>query len=717
MKDTKKGILHILIVIAAIALMAVVVFVGVGSHHKGKAENIKLGLDLAGGVSITYEANADNPTEEQMNDTVYKLQKRVENYSTEAAVYKEGAKRINVDIPGVTDANAILEALGKAGSIQFVEPDGTVVIDGSDINTASAQTNTQGATSYEVKLELNGSGKEKFAEATERLVGQQISIVYDGSVIQAPTVNTAITDGVAVISGQESFEAAEDLAATIRIGALPLELKEVRSNVVGAKLGSEAIRTSLIAGLIGFILVILFMIIYYRIPGVAASIALTAYVAMVAIVLNGFNVTLTLPGIAGIILSIGMAVDANVIIFTRIREELATGKTVRSAIKMGFDKAMSAIVDGNITTLIAAVVLYLKGSGTVKGFAQTLGIGIVLSMVTALFVTKFVLNAFYNMGLDKEKFYGVQKKTKTIPFTKHFPKFAIFSIVLIAIGVGALFVNKSQIGEILNYGLDFKGGTSTEVTFTGDLPSNDEMAKAVEDATGCKAEISEVKGANALLVKTTELDLSKREALQTALQETYQVEEKNIQTESISASVSDEMKSDAIIAVIIAGICMLIYIWIRFKDFNFGASAVLALLHDVLVVFMVYSVARIAVDSNFIACMLTIVGYSVNATIVIFDRIRENKKKINDRNLEALAEVVDNSITETISRSINTSLTTFIMVFLLAILGVSSIRDFTIPLMVGIVCGAYSSICITGALWFCLKKITTKEKTSAKKAK
>lgn len=717
MKDTKKGILHILIVIAAIALMAVVVFVGVGSHHKGKAENIKLGLDLAGGVSITYEANADKPTEEQMNDTVYKLQKRVENYSTEAAVYKEGTMRINVDIPGVTDANAILEALGKAGSIQFVDPDGNVVIDGSDITTASAQTNTEGATSYEVKLELNGSGKEKFAEATERLVGQQISIVYDGNVIQAPTVNTAITDGVAVISGQESYEAAEDLAATIRIGALPLELKEVRSNVVGAKLGSEAIRTSLIAGLIGFILVVLFMMIYYRLPGVAASIALTAYVAMIAIVLNGFNVTLTLPGVAGIILSIGMAVDANVIIFTRIREELATGKTVRSAIKMGFDKAMSAIIDGNITTLIAAVVLYLKGSGTIKGFAQTLGIGIVLSMITALFVTKFILVAFYNMGLDKEKLYGVQKKSKTIPFTKHFPKFAAFSIVLIVIGIGALFVNKSQIGEILNYGLDFKGGTSTEVTFTGSLPSNDEMAKVVEEATGCKAEISEVKGANALLVKTTELDLAKREALQTALNETYQVEEKNIQTESISASVSDEMKSDAIIAVIIAGICMLIYIWIRFKDFNFGASAVIALLHDVMVVFMVYSVARIAVDSNFIACMLTIVGYSVNATIVIFDRIRENKKKINERNVEALAEVVDSSITETISRSINTSLTTFIMVFLLAILGVSSIRDFTIPLMVGIVCGAYSSICITGALWFYLKKITTKEKISAKKAK
>lgn len=717
MKDTKKGILHILIVIAAIALMAVVVFVGVGSHHKGKAENIKLGLDLAGGVSITYEADADNPTEEQMNDTVYKLQKRVENYSTEAAVYKEGTKRINVDIPGVTDANAILEALGKAGSIQFVDPDGNVVIDGSDITTASAQTNTEGATSYEVKLELNGSGKEKFAEATEKLVGQQISIVYDGSVIQAPTVNTAITDGVAVISGQESYQAAEDLASTIRIGALPLELKEVRSNVVGAKLGSEAIRTSLIAGLIGFILVVLFMIIYYRIPGVAASIALTAYVAMIAIVLNGFNVTLTLPGIAGIILSIGMAVDANVIIFTRIREELATGKTVRSAIKAGFDKAMSAIVDGNITTLIAAIVLYLKGSGTIKGFAQTLAIGIVLSMITALFVTKFILEAFYNMGFDKEKFYGIQKKTKTIPFTKNFPKFAAFSIVLIAIGIGALFVNKNQIGEILNYGLDFKGGTATEVTFTGDLPSNDEMAKTVEDATGCKAEISEVKGANALLVKTTELDLSKREALQTALNEAYQVEEKNIQTESISASVSNEMKSDAIIAVIIAGICMLIYIWIRFKDFNFGASAVIALLHDVLVVFMVYSVARIAVDNNFIACMLTIVGYSVNATIVIFDRIRENKKKINERNLQALSDVVDASITETISRSINTSLTTFIMVFLLAILGVSSIRDFTIPLMVGIVCGAYSSICITGALWFYMKKLTVKEKAGAKKAK
>lgn len=311
---------------------------------------------------------------------------------------------------------------------------------------------------------MNTKGTKLFKEATEKFIGQTISIVYDGKVISAPVVQVAITNGEAQIS-QGSYDEARNLASTIRIGALPLQLEEIRSNVVGANLGEEAFDTSIIAAVIGFILVIIFMIVFYRIPGVAASIALSLYVAAILVVLNGANVTLTLPGIAGIILSIGMAVDANVIIFTRIKEELATGKTVRSAIKIGFDKALSAIVDGNITTLIAAAVLWFKGSGTVKGFAQTLAIGIVISMFTALVVTKYTLIALYNLGFDKERFYGIQKEVKVFAFTKHIKKFFAISGVLIAIGVVALFVNKASTGNILNYGLDFKGGTSTQVTF------------------------------------------------------------------------------------------------------------------------------------------------------------------------------------------------------------------------------------------------------------
>lgn len=711
MSDKRNGTVRLLLVFLAIVLMGLVAFVGIGSHHRGSAKNIKLGLDLAGGVSITYQTVEEKPTSQQMDDTIYKLQRRVENYSTESAVYQEGSNRINVDIPGVTDANQILEELGKAGSIQFVDEAGNVVIDGADISTAKPQTLTQGATSYGVSLELNPSGAKKFAEATAANIGKRISIIYDGREIQSPRVNQAITDGKAIIEGQASFDAADSLASIIRIGALPLELRELRSNVVGAKLGVEAINTSLLAGIIGFILVIIFMIIFYRIPGLAAGIALIAYVAAMLLLLNGLDVTLTLPGVAGIILSIGMAVDANVIIFTRIKEELAKGKTVRSAIKTGFEKALSAIVDGNITTLIAAAVLWLKGPGTIKGFAQTLAIGIILSMITALFVTKFILYALYNLGLDNEKFYGVQKQVKAFRFVKNMKKYLLISGALIFIGIAFMIVNKTSTGEILNYGLDFKGGTSMEVTFNQPVTNELrlEMETMFKDVTGENADTAAVQGTNAMLIKTKELDLEKRKAIEEKLISDYGVEAAAIATESISGTISGEMKTDAIIAVIIATICMLIYIWIRFKDLNFGASAVLALLHDVLVVLMVYAVLRISVGNTFIACMLTIVGYSINATIVIFDRIRENKAAM--RNKDTLEEVVDNSISQTISRSINTSFTTLIMVVLLAILGVDTVREFAIPLMAGIVCGAYSSICITGTVWYTLKtKIGKKAK-------
>lgn len=719
MKDTKKGVLHLCLIVAAIALMAIIAAVGIGSEHRGSAKNIKLGLDLAGGVSITYETVKSNPSATEMEDTVYKLQKRVENYSTEAVVYQEGSNRINVDIPGVTDANKILEELGKAGALTFVDPEGNVVIDGSDISTATAerrQDPTTGIDQNIVQLELNAAGAKKFAEATTANVGKVIAIVYDGEEINTPVVQQPITNGVASITGQKTFAEAEELASIIRIGALPLELSELRSNTVGAKLGAEAMNTSLLAGFIGFLCVLVFMIIYYRIPGVAASIALVFYVLLMLVALNGLDITLTLPGVAGIILSIGMAVDANVIIFQRIREELATGKTVRSAIKLGFDKALSAIVDGNVTTLIAAAVLYFKGSGTIKGFAQTLAIGIILSMFTALFITKIILNGLYNLGANKAGLYGVQKEVKVKPFMANKAKFFAISGVFIVGCIAALIVNKTTTGDILNYGLDFRGGTSTEVTFSDKVDAKSiqaEIETVVKDATGTTAETSVIEGQNALLIRTTELSLDQRKAMQEKLIETYEVEESNISMESISGTVSGEMKSDAIIAVLIATICMLIYIWIRFKDINFGASAVLALIHDVIVVLLVYAAFRISVGNTFIACMLTIVGYSINATIVIFDRIRENKNTMKSK--DNLADVVDLSISQTISRSINTSFTTFIMVFMLCILGVDSIREFAIPLMAGIVCGAYSSICITGTLWYVLKRVGKKEKRVEKK--
>lgn len=683
----------------------------------GESRNIKLGLDLAGGVSITYKAVEENPSDEDMKDTVYKLQKRVEKYSTEASVYQEGSDRINIEIPGVSDANAILEEMGKPGSLEFQSAEGETLLTGTDIKSAQAQTytdSTTGQRKYVVDLTLTEEGKDKFTQATTDNLGKQMPIVYDGEEISSPTVQEVLSDGKAQITGMESYEAAEELASTIRIGSLSLELEELNSKVVGAQLGTSALSSSLLAALIGLGLVILFMIVMYRIPGFASGIALILYSALMIWALWIFDITLTLPGIAGIILSIGMAVDANVVIFARIQEEIAAGKTVNMAMKIGYDKALSAVVDGNVTTLIAAVVLGLRGSGPVKGFAYTLGIGIVLSMFTALVVTRWLMKCFYALGLKDEKLYGKKPERKNINFLGKRAVFFTLSIAMIASGFIGMGVHNASGDKILNYSLDFVGGTSTTVEFTRDYTIeeiDEEIVPVIEELTGDKnIQTQKIKGTNQIVIKTRSLELEEREALNAALVDKFGVNEESITAENISSTISSEMKSDAIWAVTIATICMLIYIWFRFKDIRFAGSAVIALLHDVLVVLAFYALARISVGNTFIACMLTIVGYSVNATIVIFDRIRENLKNLRDQSNENLLEVANRSITQTLSRSINTSLTTFIMIALIYFLGVSSIKEFALPLMVGIVCGAYSSVCITGALWYIFRVRFKKKK-------
>ncbi|MCC2825374.1 protein translocase subunit SecD [Faecalicatena orotica] len=701
------GIISLILTVAVTAGLLALAAVGVGENKTGAAKNIPLGLDLAGGVSITYQAKGETPSAEEMNDTIYKLQKRVEGYSTEAQVYPQGDNRINIEIPGVTDANAILEELGKPGSLSFQDMSGNELLSGTDIKTAEAKAykDNLNNTDYEVALTLTDEGAEKFAEATAANIGSRIAIVYDGETISAPTVQTAITNGNAAITNMESYEAAEQLASTIRIGSLKVELEEIQSKVVGAQLGTDAIRTSLLAGIIGFALVVIFMIVMYRLPGVAAGIALTSYVGLTLGLLNAFEITLTLPGIAGIILGIGMAVDANVIIFARIREEIGAGKSVKGSIKTGFQKALSAILDGNITTLIAAIILSLKGSGSVKGFAHTLALSIVVSMFTALVITRLVMNAFYALGLQDAKLYGIQKERKTINFLSKKNICFVISAVLILGGLAVMGVNGSKGKGALNYSLEFQGGTSITIPMNEALSIQeiDETVKPVVSEVIGSNEIQaqKVDGSNDVIVKTRVLDLETREALCQELVEKFGVDENQIAIENIGAAISSEMRSDAITAVLLAALFMLLYIWFRFKDIRFATSAVAALLHDVLVVLAFYAVARLSVGSNFIACMLTIVGYSINATIVIFDRIRENLA-VAGRKAD-LQELVNRSITQTLSRSVNTSVTTFITVAVLYVLGVASIREFALPLMVGIVCGAYSSVCITGALWYVMK--------------
>ena len=745
----KKSKAIIILLCALLVLLGVgyVDLYGVDAEGTASASDISLGLDLAGGVSITYQVVGDEePDATDMADTIAKLQKRVENYSKEAIVYQEGTDRINIEIPGVTDANKILEELGRPGSLYFIaetdkdgnanysmqavtdaqgnasyayalnktidelKADGSIMLEGTDVKTATAgsiKDQTMGNSTYAVDLVMTEEGTKKFEEATRNAYekGETLGIYYDGSFVSVPSVKGVFSDGNAQISPMNSYEEAESLASTIRIGGLKLELEELHSKVVGAQLGVEAISTSLKAAVIGFIVVAVFMIAVYFLPGFASVIALGIYVALVVLLLNGFDLTLTLSGIAGIILSIGMAVDANVIVFARIREELATGKTVKSAMQIGYDKALSAIIDGNVTTLIAAAVLWLLGPGTVKGFAQTLALGIVLSMFTALVVTKYIMKAFYALGLKDPKWYGVGKEHKTVNFLGKKGIFFGLSLAVILAGFITMGVYKMNTGDALNYSLEFKGGTATTVTFDKSYTLeeiNSEMVPLIESTTGSAVQIQTVQGSNEVIFKTTSLDVDQRQALNQMFVDNFGVDETLITSETISSTISNEMKSDTILAVAVAIICMLIYIRFRFSDIRFGVSSIACLLHDVLVVITFYALARVSVSNTFIACLLTIVGYSINATIVIFDRVRENMAVMTKK--DDLQDVVNHSITQTLSRSLFTSLTTLVMVGALYIWGVTSIRDFALPLMVGIICGAYSSVCIAGALWYVLRK-------------
>ncbi len=718
MKKSKAAVI-LAVILAAFVGLAYYASIILSSTGIGEDMSIPLGLDLSGGVSITYQVVDENPSAEDMSDTIYKLQKRVDSYSTEASVYQVGDDRITVEIPGVQDANQILEDLGNPGSLEFQMPDGTVFMTGDMVADAQAatQTDTYGNKEYVVALKLTDEGAKIFGEVTSENIGKNLPIVYDGETISYPRVQTAITGGEAQITGMADFEEAETLATQIRIGSLSLQLSELESSVVGAQLGSQAIASSLKAGAIGLAIVMVFMIVMYAVPGIAASLALAIYTTLVIATLYLFEITLTLPGIAGIILGIGMAVDANVIVFARVREEIATGKSVQTSMKIGFQKAMSAILDGNITTLIASVVLMALGSGTVKGFAYTLMIGIILSLFTAMVVTRYILYSLYALGLKSEKLYGRAKERKSIDFIGKKAVFFTISGIIITAGLISMGVHSATEGKALNYGLDFMGGTSTTADFGKDMTIEDienDIVPYVEKVTGdSDVQATKVEGTTQVTIKTRTLSLDERQKLEDTLAENCDVDASTITSQSISSTISGEMRSDALKAVIVSCIFMLLYIWFRFKDIRFAASAILALVHDVLVVITVYALVRISVGSTFIACVLTIVGYSINDTIVIFDRIRENLAlKTGKQTAEDLREIANKSLTQTLSRSINTSITTFIMVVMLYILGVASIRDFSLPLMAGLVCGAYSSICIATELWYVMKVHLGKNKAT-----
>lgn len=720
MKKTKRN--AVLVIIAFLLILGVAIYTAIfGVADRGKVEYIKLGLDLKGGLSVTYEIQEDDYSDKDLEDTKYKIEQRVEAYTNEYSVYEDGDKKITAEIPGVTNADEILNALNIEGKLEFLDPDNytkwsqgqeyEAALTGDDIKNATAGIDSDNGNDNVVQLAFTDEGAQKFADVTAANVGNIVYIIYDNKVVSAPTVQSAITGGSAEINKIGSYEEAEQLATTIRIGALPLTLKQVRSNIVGATLGSDAISTSLKAGAIGIALVFLIMIIVFRIPGLVASFALAFYTILDLLVINLFNVTLTLPGIAGVILSVGMAVDANVIIFTRIKEELADGKSVKQAVKGGFHNALSAIIDGNVTTLIAALVLGIFGTGTIKGFAITLAIGVVLSVFTALAVSQSLLTALVNLGVTDAKYFGVAREPKKTNFVKA-GKFCMLGSLIVIIACFCMMpVNNKSKGSPLNFSVEFAGGTSLTVGFDKEYSLSEaekDIVPVIAEAAGigeAGISVQTVSGTNEIVFKMPELsddgtDDSQMSKVRNALTDKLgaDVKEANV----ISGSVSSEMSKNAIFSVILAAILMLIYIAIRFHDVKFGASAVIALLHDVAMVFCLYIILRLTVGNTCIACLLTIVGYSINATIIIFDRVRENIGVMKPKKA-TYKDIVNLSINQTFSRTIYTSLTTFVTIFVLYIMGVASIKEFALTLMAGVVIGAYSSVCITGPLWYYMK--------------
>ncbi|HHT20857.1 MAG TPA: protein translocase subunit SecD [Tissierellia bacterium] len=743
---------RLILALSVIVILAIVglSFVSVGPH-RALANHLKLGLDIEGGVAVVYEADqpadmSDGEFSGLMNDTLAVLDRRINSFGlVEPQITKQGTNRIRVELPGYKDMTEAAGMIGQTAILEFYQlAEGAFAFEGMNINevielgpapvttepeTGEPETTepqvlkfdgkllfqgdqlvTAGVAAIEgknvVTFELNDHAAKLFSDATREIVETyetklgSIAIVLDDEVISAPMVSQVLTDKNLMIEGNFSAQEAILLSNLIKGGALPLELKEVQTNLISATLGYNALDRSVLAGLIGFGAIALFMILRYRLAGVIAMLALALYASLTILALIALGATLTLPGIAGMILSVGMAVDANVIIFERLREELGLGKTLRTAVRASYHRAMSAIIDSNVTTLVAGIILYFFGEGPIKGFAITLSVGIVLSMLTAILVTRFVLNQMAGIkSLSNPKLYGIQDPDKLgfrFDFYKHAKYFAAASVLFILIGLG-FFITQN-----FNYGVDFTGGTLLNIDFSQpvEVAEVNELLKEQD-----LEELSIITAGEAnqeiILKTTTPLDSAEREALFGTIQQAFGLsDEAFLAGEQFGPAIGQEISRRAIISIGLATLAILAYVSVRFK-LNYGIAAVAALVHDTLALLAIYAIFRTTVSSSFIAAILTIVGYSINDTIVIFDKIRENLKLHKKDTPEEIANL---SIRQTMTRSLFTSLTTFFVILMLYLLGVSSVREFAFPLLWGTLVGAYSSIFIAGPLWVYLNR-------------
>ncbi len=721
-----KKILSILIIV----IMLLGWFFSLNGFGEGGsiAGRMKLGLDMIGGVSVVLEAQTDASGSELkslMDQVQAVMERRVNEMGlSEPLITVENENRIRIELPGAQNAQEAIESIGKTAQLSFITADGNVVVTGENVKNATAEV-YQGTQSnligtYSVHLEFDSAGTDAFTEATRRIMdgeinatldgyyANQILILLDDDVISAPMVSTIINTSNCEITGNFTASSAGNLAALIRGGSLPVSLNEVQTEIVGPTLGLDAAHKSVIAGAIGLLLIMIVMVAVYRIMGLVADVALLLYVLLYLWIMIAFHAVLTLPGIAGIILSIGMAVDSNVIIFSRIREEIGLGKSVRVAVQSGFKRAMGTIIDSQVTTIIAAVILYLLGTGSVRGFAMTLMIGIVLSVFTAVVISQVLLQALAESKLASPKRFGVKEQKDTskeekdgYPFMSKRKFFYIVSAALLILGLGIGLVRG------FNWGIDFTGGTVLQLNF-GRQVDLEELKAQLPD-TDLRDGIQYAGENNdKVILKTTEvMENDARQELCSKLQEAFGSGEGEFveQAGLIGPSVGTQLKSNAIRAVLIASMCMLIYIAIRF-EWRFGIGAIAALLHDAFMLLAFYGLFHIQMNSPFIAGLLIVIGYSINDTIVIFDRIREGLKT-SKRKQEF---VIDSSITACISRSIMTSVTTMVAILPLILFCGESIRAFALPLIAGVLVGTYSSIGIASGVYYDLCRVTKKNK-------
>ena len=732
----KKVILRIGAVVIFIALLLFAVFYGLNLglvHIEALQDGITLGLDLVGGSEITYEAVVPDEMDaaelrQAMDSVQTMLRERLNSLGyTEATIVLSGDRSVTVSIPNVSNPEQAVQMLGTTAVISFEKYTGEAIITGEDIESATAAylpSGTGGVYEYVVSLKLTPEGREKFREGTKEVAAltdesiRWIAIVLDENVISAPTVkaeyaSTGIdTDEPIIELGDGGdLEYATYLASIINSGSLPFELKDTKLQAVGASLGERSLETAIMAGVIGVVLVMIFMIIVYRIPGVIADLALILYIALFCVVMSALELNLSLPGIAGIILTIGMAVDANVVIYERIREELISGRTLRSAVDAGFKRALGAILDSNITTMIAGFVLLWKGTGTILGFAKTLLIGVVLSMICMLIVPRAILRSMAALRKYDPFMYGLPKKKvgpeileKRFGFVKKGKLCAVVSTVLCITAIVALILLPFGV-NLFNLDIDFAGGVVIEYDIGQTVTSkiSEEISDMVFRETGVRPSSVVKAGDTGRIVNISiqELTTEQRDAIGVGLGELYGEENVTLETSNfVSASVGKDITKAAFVASILAAVLILVYITVRF-ELKSGLAAVICLVHDLLVMLSFYVIFRISLNMNFIAAALTIIGYSINATIVVFDRVRENVKKTGGH--EDFANVVDRSITQTLRRSIGTTITTMLPIIFLLVLGVDSIRNFAMPILVGVVSGCYSSTCVAGPLWNLLK--------------